>query len=127
MALLLPEPERPVTTARRSPSVTRSLRFPGAAPAAAGDLLVDAFGEVERAVPAAAAEEVVARRGLDQHRHAAARAHRNAHQRQLDLEERIASLDQREAVGAAWPLDHLVHLVDHVHLQRCQPAISPYN
>src|SRR2546426_3703933 len=127
MAVLLPEPERPVTTTRRSsfircwgpvrcsrgfrrapllrcpqtPSAktsasalglrpllrltysrglrglppreisTVSLRLSGAAALAGGDLVVEALGEGERAVPAARAGEGVARRGLDQHRHAA--------------------------------------------------------
>src|SRR5205814_1108033 len=132
MAVLLPEPESPVTTTRRRPSViliwgpvqcsgaarparfrcpqtpsacssalalgfhlrwwfsslrrrSRSLGLSGAPALAAGDLGVDALGEVERAVPAVRAEEVVAGRGLDQHRHAAARPDGDAHQGQLHL------------------------------------------
>src|SRR5213083_335568 len=160
MAVLLPEPESPVTTTRWRPSVirswgpvacsraarpadrhprgfrrapqtnaraapaargssglalgfhlrwafsslrrrSRSLGLSGVAALAAGDLGVDALGEVERAVPAARAEEVIAGRGLDQHRHAAARPDGDAHQGQLHLEQRVAPRDQTEAIGAA--------------------------
>src|SRR6266516_6006898 len=82
---------------------SRSLGLSGAPALAAGDLGVDALGEVERAVPAARAEEVVAGRGLDQHRHAAARPDGDAHQGQLHLEQRVAPRDQTEAIGAAGP------------------------
>src|SRR5216110_23281 len=91
---------------------SRSLGLSGAPALAAGDLSVDALGEVERAVPAARAEEVVAGRGLDQHRHAAARPDGDAHQGQLHLEQRGAPRDQAEAIGAAGPLDQLDHQVD---------------
>src|SRR5437667_11718097 len=84
---------------------SRSLGLPGAPALAAGDLGVDALGEVERAVPAARAEEVVAGRGLEQHRHAAARPDGDAHQGQLHLEQRIAPRDPAAAVGAARPTD----------------------
>src|SRR5438046_8927321 len=73
---------------------SRSLGLSGAPALAAGDLGVDALGEVERAVPAVRAEEVVAGRGLDQHRHAAARPDGDAHPGQLHLEQGIAPRDR---------------------------------
>src|SRR5437867_12563023 len=175
MAVLLPEPESPVTTTRWRPSVirswgpvqcsgaarparfrcpqsnaraapaargssglalgfhlrwgfsslrrrSRSLGLSGVAALAAGDLGVDALGEVERAVPAARAEEVIAGRGLDQHRHAAARPDGDAHQGQLHLEQRVAPRDQTEAIGAAGPLDQLDHQVDLAFVERRERA-----
>src|SRR5207245_3434665 len=91
---------------------SRSLGLSGVAALAAGDLGVDALGEVERAVPAARAEEVIAGRGLDQHRHAAARPDGDAHQRQLHLDQRVAPRDQTAAIGTAGPPDQLDHQVD---------------
>src|SRR5690349_22351115 len=77
------------------------------------DLMVDACGEVARAVAPAPAEEVVARRGLDEKRHAPPRADRDAHQRQLDLEQGIAAFEEPEAIrSAALPLDQLDDQVD---------------
>src|SRR5947207_4028866 len=101
---------------------SRSLGLSGAPALAAGDLGVDALGEVERAVPAARAEEVVAGRGLDQHRHAAAWPDGDAHQGQLHLEQRIAPRAQAEAIGAARPLDQLDHQVDLALVERRERA-----
>src|SRR5205823_14151017 len=58
------------------------------------------------------AEEMVPRRGLDEQRHAAAGTYRDAHHRQRQLEQRVALLDQAEAVDGVGPLDQLDHEVE---------------
>src|SRR6266550_3454510 len=94
---LLPEPDSPVTTTTRRRALINILRS-RSRPSPSRRVAVDAPGELERAVPAAMAEEMVPRRGLDEQRHAAAGTYRDAHHRQRQLEQRVALLDQAEAV-----------------------------
>src|SRR5436309_7216881 len=120
MAVLLPEPESPVTTTTRKRGFIDILRSRSLL--ASRRVAIDLPRELESAVPAAAAEEMVARRGLDEHRHAAPRPHRDAHERQLHLEQRVAFLDQAQAIGGVGPLDQLDHEVELALVERGERA-----
>ena len=86
--MLLPEPERPLT----SINCTATLFF-------LLHLLLLPGEELLRRIDAAQLEDFVAHRGLDQHREVAPGGHRDDHLADGDAEDLLGELGERQALG----------------------------